>query len=321
MISTDFEALIHLMTDPSIHLRMQSCGTALRHRFFASSPSSSVRSTGTPSNYSTPIRSKAGRTPTQTPTSTILSSQKKLAHESPRRTPKTGPAATAFSVYQDPESAPSPAASTRTGSPFAPRPLALANRASTVLSHAPATPPSKQTTPKPTTPVVSVPATAFIVEAHAAAVNSPPPPSRIPVRKVDVASPSVPAASHRRFVSSPLTSPIRTVGTRPRVVSQPLLSGFKPPVDVDLSAGDVAAAAPARSASLKAVKRKPAPTFSAEFESTVPVSSKGSRTAADGTEEEVEQLSTPPADPVVEQGRGPSPSPGAFLSPRRRTHS
>lgn len=64
-----------------------------------------------------------------------------------------------------------------------------------------------------------------------------------------------------------------------------------------------------------------APTFSAEFESTVPVSSKGSRTAADGTEEEVEQLSTPPADPVVEQGRGPSPSPGAFLSPRRRTHS
>ncbi|GAA5848645.1 hypothetical protein JCM9279_002727 [Rhodotorula babjevae] len=284
LISTELEGLIHLMTDPSVHLRMQSCATALRHRFFEQSPSSTSarRAPGTPSSYSTPSRSKNGNKMVQTPTSTVSSAKQKGVRTSPRKTPKSG----AFAIFQDPEAAKSPAPSSRSTSSFAPRPLALANRASTNLSPAPETPVVK----KP-----AAPSAPTIVAEPRQLVKSPPAPSRIPVRKADVASPIAPASA-KRFVSGPLTSPIRTAaGVRPRVVSQPLLSSFKQPLGIEVPSSSFAAgvAAPTRSGSLKTVKRKPAPTFS-ELDCVPASSSKSSRTFVDEQVEEVQ------AAPVVE---------------------
>ena len=306
LISTELEALIHLMTDPSVHLRMQSCATALRHRFFEQSPpSSSARhAPGTPSSYSTPSRSKGGNKAVQTPTSTISGAKQKVTHASPRQTPKKA----AFAIFQDADPAPSPAPSTRSTSSFEPRPLALADRASTNLTPAPATPILK----KPVAP--PVPASA-VVASPRPTVKSPPAPSRIPVRRTDVVSPVAPASA-KRFVSGPLTSPIRTAtSVRPRVVSQPLLSSIRQPLDVDVvspsaAAAAVAVAAPTRSGSLKMVKRKPAPTFS-EPECIPASSSKSSRTFVDEQAEE-EQV-VPVVEPLVvaEASSSPPTSPCA----------
>ncbi|GAA5908847.1 hypothetical protein JCM8208_005599 [Rhodotorula glutinis] len=289
LISTELEALVHLMTDPSVHLRIQSCATALRHRFFDQSGSSSSgrRAPGTPSSYSTPSRSK---TAIHTPSSTVASVKQKSVHASPRQTPKN---AAPFAIFQDPEAAPSPAPSSRSTSSFAPRPLALANRASTNLSPAPETPVLKKAVTPP------VPASTVATEPRPT-IKSPPAPSRIPVRRADVASPVAPA-SVKRFVSNPLTSPIRPApGVRPRVVSQPLLSFVKQPLGAEVASTSGVGAGPARSGSLKTVKRKPAPTFS-ELDCVPSSSSKSSRTFVDeeAEEEQEDELERSIVEPVV----------------------
>ncbi|BGP51840.1 hypothetical protein JCM10450v2_007796 [Rhodotorula kratochvilovae] len=261
ILSSEFDSLIRQMVDPSVQLRMQSCATALRHRFFAQSPPSSARSPGTPSSYSTPSRTGVGHSRVQTPVSTTSSAQKKPKHASPRKMPKHDPKA--FAIFQD-SGVPSPAQTAGSVSPFSPRPLALANRVGTSRSPAPETPPSKAA-------AAPAPAPVQPPQSLARSVKSPPPPSRIPVRRGDLASPTRPRgtpAGQKRFVSSPLTSPIRhgAVGGRPRVGSQPLLSGFKvvePAEDENKPhAAATAADPPARSASLKSIKRKPPPAIS-----------------------------------------------------------
>ncbi|GJN94468.1 hypothetical protein Rhopal_007548-T1 [Rhodotorula paludigena] len=280
IISPDFEALIRHMIDPSVQLRAQSCATALRHRFFDVPPSPFTDRTKTPASFSTPTR------PTAAPvvaTASAAKTQKLMKGAgTPVKTPKAD--SKAFAIYQDPDAAaqvaPSPARTDSTASPFSPRPLALANRASTAR-----------------TPEASIKPTPVAAAKPQSVVVRSPPPSRIPVRKNEAfyaASPTPATASgHKRFVSNPLASPPRAGAglNRPRVVSQPLLSGtgIALPLATNPNKPSPTATAPTRSTSVKTVKRKPAPQLTElDFLPKLPKS----------TTQEVEALVSNPTSPV-----------------------
>ncbi|GAA6004668.1 uncharacterized protein JCM10292_005710 [Rhodotorula paludigena] len=280
IISPDFEALIRHMIDPSVHLRNQSCATALRHRFFDVPSSPFTGQTKTHAGLSTPTRPNAA--PVVGTASAAKAKKLMKGAGTPVKTPKAD--SKAFAIYQDPDAAaqvaPSPARTDTTASPFSPRPLALANRASTAR-----------------TPEASIkPAPVAAVKPQNVVVRSPPP-SRIPVRKNEAfyaASPTpAPASGHKRFVSNPLASlPLAGAGlNRPRVVSQPLLSGtgIALPLASNPNKPSPTAPTPTRSTSVKSVKRKPAPQLTElDFLPKLPKSST----------QEVEALVSNPTSPV-----------------------
>ncbi|BGP20225.1 hypothetical protein JCM10213_005921 [Rhodosporidiobolus nylandii] len=285
IISAEFGALIHLMVEPTPHLRIQSCASALRHPFFRPPSPHSNRPFASGADY-TPTRTALGKPASlvQTPSSTS-----KKAGGTPRKTPKTDERkkAAAFTIFQD-EEAPSPARTGDAVSPFSPRRDPLANRSNQPAPPPPATPTSKAapSTPKPFT------------------IKKTPPPSRIPVRKGDIGSPvalvksprsgTVLGGGHRRLISSP-TIPLSAV-------SQPLVEQ-PPPVPPVPSAAEVARLT--RSGSLQSVRRKPVPAFDADaFVKALPQT----QLTMDGeTDEDEEVLKSREASPVFrDEGKGSS---------------
>ncbi|GAA6054668.1 hypothetical protein JCM3770_006378 [Rhodotorula araucariae] len=257
ILSSEFGSLIRQMVEPTAQLRVQSCATALRHRFFEQSGSPFARSPGTPPSRGTPSRDDPDHAMLKTPQSPNSSVQKKPKHAAPHKTPKHDPKT--FAIFPDPRLS-TPTSTRHSVLPSAPSPLALADDTSTSRSPAPTTPPSK---------IAAVPphASALQPQTYPRNSRSSPPPSRIPVRKTEVAVPMRPPgapAGHKRFVSSPLASPIRhgAPGGRPRVASQPLHSTFQNIIGDEnkpcvAAAAAAAASPPARPASLKTVKAPP----------------------------------------------------------------
>ncbi|GAA6059732.1 hypothetical protein JCM10212_000260 [Sporobolomyces blumeae] len=238
-VSTEFEALVRLMVEPRPHLRLQSCGGALRHPFFdvPQTPKSkrhpqlsSSANAQSSSRQVTPVSNKT-RTPTQTPK------------------PKVEKGFRIFEDVEEPSSA-------RTGgsvSPFSPRPLTLVDRS----NHSPST---------TTTTVTAKPAPA--TKAIPLAFAKTPPASKIPVRRTD-------AARSTPCVKSP-TGRSRTVSSK-RIDSIPPVP--VPPIPLEIVARAQASVVPrpdsapsetvpppvrttslhGRSNSVSSVKRKPVP--------------------------------------------------------------
>uniref|UniRef100_A0A0K3CPP3 BY PROTMAP: gi/472585588/gb/EMS23139.1/ serine/threonine protein kinase [Rhodosporidium toruloides NP11] gi/647400728/emb/CDR46445.1/ RHTO0S12e04522g1_1 [Rhodosporidium toruloides] n=1 Tax=Rhodotorula toruloides TaxID=5286 RepID=A0A0K3CPP3_RHOTO len=306
IISTEFEALIHHMVEPSIELRMPSCGAALKHRFFdlPPSPFANIRNSVL---YTTPTKPTFAKSLVQTPSS---SAKKANRSDDDKVVAAPTPPRTATGV-----------------SPFSPRQEPLANR-----------------TNVQSVPTTQTPQKAPVKPANA--VKSPPPRSRIPVRtpKPDVTSPLVKSATpipsriptssgrpatlgHKRIVSSPTM-----LRTRPRVVSQPLLSKLaleepSPVEKADLTTNSGLT----RSSSVKSVKRKPVPAMTElDFVPTLPKTIKPARNpetisharedsgfGLSSTEEDEEVLASNPASPVpqLEADSSSDSSPSAPTTP------
>ncbi|KAL8279852.1 hypothetical protein RQP46_007702 [Phenoliferia psychrophenolica] len=90
-ISPEFESLIHAMVQPNINLRLQTCGHALRHRFFAAPPLQQVRST---QSLVKSLNSKSSATPPRSIGGTPTSSAQKSGRKGPK----------AIKIYQDDDS-------------------------------------------------------------------------------------------------------------------------------------------------------------------------------------------------------------------------
>ncbi|GAA6038292.1 hypothetical protein JCM8097_003927 [Rhodosporidiobolus ruineniae] len=273
IISSDFQSLIHLMVEPVVHLRMQTCGKALRHRFFDPPASPfSVQSV----SY-TPTRTALGKAASlvQTPSS---ASKKPSSGGAKVKTPKSHDRGKRFAIYEDAE-VPSPVRSGDEKSPFSPR-RDLENRKTPSPAPAPLVP----TTPKPFT----------------LGLKKTPPPSKIPVRKGDIGSP-VPLVAksptrsaflgHRRLVSSPSIPSHATKKPTP------------PPVPPLPHSVVTASSALTRSSSFKPIKRKPPPALEDEL-ACVQTLAKTKPTLATGEaeggheEEEEEALASGRTSPV-----------------------
>ncbi|BGP11529.1 hypothetical protein JCM10049v2_007436 [Rhodotorula toruloides] len=331
IISTEFESLIHHMVEPSIELRMPSCGAALKHRFFdlPPSPYANIRQSVL---YTTPTKPTPAKSLVQTPSSSAKKANRPVAQSPRRQTPASSSAKKKkqFVIYQDDDevvTAPTPPRAATGVSPFSPRQEPLANRTN-VQSVSTAQTPQKA----PVKP--------------ANVVKSPPPRSRIPVRppKPDITSPSAKSATpipsriptssgrpatlgHKRIVSSPTM-----LRTRPRVVSQPLLSKIAleetSPVETTDSSSKPRLA---RSSSVKSVKRKPVPAMTElDFVPTLPKTIKPVRDVhvpsharedsgfgLISAEEEEEVLASNPASPVpqLEADSSSDSSPSAPTTP------
>ncbi|GAA5830059.1 hypothetical protein JCM11251_006860 [Rhodosporidiobolus azoricus] len=290
IISQDFENLIHLMVEPVVHLRVQSCTKALRHRFF--DPPNSPFSTNSVSSVPdyTPTRTALGK-----PASLVQTPSPNTTRKTgtPRKTPNTSERKkqAGLTFYEDPRGVnDSPARTGESISPFSPRrePLVNTGRAN-------------QRTPPPA-PLPSTPKPFMLKKT--------PPPSRIPVsvRKGDIGSPlqktplkSGAVLGHRRLVSSP-SIPMR-------VVSQPL-----PPVPpIPIAKEETAATTLSRSSSLKtnSIKRKPVPVFDElAFVQALPKTQLMMSSEAEDTEgaedEDAEVLASRETSPVWQSGGGSS---------------
>ncbi|BGP35513.1 hypothetical protein JCM10296v2_007351 [Rhodotorula toruloides] len=330
IVSTEFESLIHHMVEPSVELRMPSCGAALKHRFFdlPPSPFANIRNSVL---YTTPTKPTPAKSLVQTPSSSAKKANRPVAPTPKQQTPASSSAKKKkqFVIYQDDDDAvavPTPPRTTTGVSPLSPRQEPLANRTN-VQSTTTQTP--QKAPDKP-----------------ANVVKSPPPRSRIPVRtpKPEVTSPlaksatpipsRIPTSSgrpatlgHKCIVSSPTM-----LRTRPRVVSQPLLSKIAleetSPVETTEPSSKPGLA---RSSSVKAVKRKPVPTMmELDFVPTLPKTVKPARnpdtsshTREDcgfgliSAEEEEEVLASNPASPVpqLEADSSSHSSPSAPTTP------
>lgn len=320
IISSEFESLIRHMVDPSIEFRMPTCGAALKHRFFdlPPSPFANVRNSVL---YTTPTKPTPAKSLVQTPSSSAKKANRHSAHTPKQQTPASSSIKKKkqFVIHQDEDdvaaAAPTPPRTGVDSSPFSPRQEPLATRTNIRPNVATASP-----TQTPNKPVVK----------PASTIKSPPPRSRIPVRtpKPDVASPlakSVAAATpipsriptsagrpatlgHKRIVSSPTM-----LRTRPRVVSQPLLSKIAVAETWPVEESDVSnKTALTRALSVKSIKRKPVPTLTElDFVPTLPKNVKASANVDEpspvdasvgfgplSVEEEEEVLASNPASPV-----------------------
>ncbi|GAA5868767.1 hypothetical protein JCM8547_005371 [Rhodosporidiobolus lusitaniae] len=217
ILSHDFEDLIHMMVEPKVELRAQGCEKLLNHKFFSRSPAAS--------RYASPADTPT-RAPQKTPSS-LIETPTATTTPTPRKTPKSHERKKAFAIFEDEPEVPSPRKGNST-TPFSPRP-ALVDRVNRVTTAAPST-------PKP-----------FLLKRT-------PPPSKIPVSKNNIGSPTplVPKTprsgavlGHRRLVSSPTLPSRSTFSPTPPVPPLPSTQTF------NLS----------RSSSLKSVRRKPVPTL------------------------------------------------------------
>ncbi|GAA6024745.1 hypothetical protein JCM8202_002908 [Rhodotorula sphaerocarpa] len=213
-LSPEFRNLIESMVHPSVKRRMPSCAAALRHAFFAPSPVASPpalpRRPPQPARIDTESAapSASHRLATEAPRS-------EQAVSTPRKAAKAEAAGGQAFVIREDSSSDLP--STPPATSFSPRRLALVERTNT----------SPQQAPEPDT---------VLAARLAKIVKSPPPPSRIPVRKAEISTPLSKTAAataftptttnmHKRIASTPLAFPPKVPApSRPRVVSQPLLS-------------------------------------------------------------------------------------------------
>ncbi|BGP27775.1 serine/threonine protein kinase [Rhodotorula toruloides] len=338
IISTEFESLIRHMVEPSIKLRMPSCGAALKHRFF-DLPPSPFADTRNSILYTTPTKPTPAKSLVQTPSSSAKNANRPVTQAPKQQTPASSSAKKKkqFVIYQDDNMSavmPTPPCTGTGVSPFSPRQEPLANRTNVQPG---ATDPSTTQTPQKT------------AVRPASAVKSPPPRSRIPVRtpKPDITSPpaktvasAAPVPSrilnsagrpatlgHKRIVSSPTM-----LRTRPRVVSQPLLSKFALEETSPVEQPDaVNKAGLTRSSLVKSVKRKPVPSMTElSFVPTLPKTIKpagvvepvlhaltDSSSGLASAEEEEEVLASNPASPVplLEADSSSDSSPSAPTTP------
>ncbi|GAA5903049.1 hypothetical protein JCM5296_001722 [Sporobolomyces johnsonii] len=305
IVSSDFEALVRSMVEPSPHVRLQSCGKALRHRFFEPPTS--------------PFSTRSGNTTTFTPTRSGMSSAKAVSlvqtpgssgKKSPahRRTPKNDEVKKAFTIYQDAE-APSPARTGDSHSPFSPRAAPLANRS----NHSPS--------PATATPSHAVP-TGSKIPPLTALTQKTPPPSKIPIRKTDISSPLVKSApssaraiGHKRFVSMP-------IAVVPALPSQPSPNPSPPPPEeqvekaVDRPVSRSSSSRATRPGSVSSARRKPVPVLEdVEFKmsSLMP----DDRTEDDEDEEVLASNRTSPVMMDSTSGRESSGSDSAPSTPNR----
>ncbi|GAA5963340.1 hypothetical protein JCM21900_002044 [Sporobolomyces salmonicolor] len=247
IVSSDFEALVRSMVEPSPHVRLQSCGKALRHRFFEPPIS--------------PFSTRSGNTTSFTPTRPGMSSSKAVslvqtpgsnAKKSPahHRTPKNDEVKKAFTIYQD--ATLSPARTGDSHSPFSPRAAPLANRSNRSPSPATTTPSHASPTPAPS----KIPPLPTLTQKT-------PPPSKIPIRKSDISSPLVKSATssatairHQKLVSMP-------IAVIPCIASQPSPNPSLPPKDqVEKAVRPVyrsSSLKAARPGSISSARRKPVP--------------------------------------------------------------
>ncbi|GAA6020496.1 hypothetical protein JCM11491_001375 [Sporobolomyces phaffii] len=279
IISKELENLVRLMIAADPGLRLQSCGQALKHRFFNLAPSrldERIHKTSTSTRkHEIESTSKSSKTP-------IKSSSGKIP---PRSTPKKK-AEKGFAIFQD-DDAPSPARTGRSASPFSPRSKPLGNATNHSHALAEAIPPLSKVT--------------------SALPSKTPPRSRIPIRKPVVLSPSVKAPpvnllAARTFIAD-TSSPVppippsyvatEKVGTEAErtLEDQPLTNS---------SSGLI------RSTSINSVRRKPVPAlFDESFELADQSGSSLAGNAADqpvDREEEEEVLSSNRTSPVFFDG-------------------
>ncbi|GAA5872039.1 hypothetical protein JCM16303_000953 [Sporobolomyces ruberrimus] len=159
LISSDLESLVRVMVEVDPHLRLQSCGKALQHRFFDPLESRNDKiSTNPTSETPTRMAQYKIRSMSKTPTS----SAKKAHRSTPKKKGEKG-----FLVFQDDDNTTSPSQSVTRPSP---RSGALAN----------------VTNQSPSGEVASLP---FRKISSSLAKKSPAP-SRIPVRKVQGPKPA-----------------------------------------------------------------------------------------------------------------------------------
>ncbi|GAA5906348.1 hypothetical protein JCM6882_002706 [Rhodosporidiobolus microsporus] len=319
IISPEFASLIHLMVEPAVHLRMQSCAKAMRHKFFEPPASPfSTQSASSAADY-TPTRTALGKPASLVQAPSPSATRKAGAAATPHKTPKTDERKKqqqpGFKIYEDEDaaSAPSPARTGASTSPFSPRRDPLATRSNERAPSPAAVAAAAVGTGAPSTP-----------KPFKVTLKKTPPPSRIPVsvRKGDISSPlqKTPMKTgaglglgHRRLVSSPSPSiPLR-------VASQPLLSQAVPPVPP-------VPAHLTRSTSLKSttnsVKRKPVPQFDeVAFVQALPktqlvMSGSSSEEEKDEDEDEDEEvLRSRETSPVWRSGGGGTSSDSAPTTP------
>ncbi|GAA6008385.1 hypothetical protein JCM10207_000108 [Rhodosporidiobolus poonsookiae] len=301
IVSSDFETLIHLMIEPKVPFRMQSCRKALQHRFFDLPASPFSTHSAANSASFTPTRTALGKPASlvQTPTSS--------AKKPPHRTPKSEERKKGFLIYQDEESA-SPARTGDSVSPFSPRRDALGSRSN-----------RPSPTAAPVTPAAKTAASPFTPKPFT--LKKTPPPSKIPVRKGDIGSPAPlvkgiapPTPTHRtgavlghkRIVSSP-TLPFRSVGAQPPVPQVPLHFAQTPEQGqekVTLS----------RASSLKSVRRKPVPALQEiDFVPTLP------QTGMVAQDDVEEVLVSGPTSPIVAESLSATSSSSAPTTPDTET--
>ncbi|KAI5481803.1 hypothetical protein MNV49_000080 [Pseudohyphozyma bogoriensis] len=188
-ISQELESLVHHMVEPNVSLRIQSCGKALKHRFFdpplplmrnkastSSSFDSSSRFTATPP--------RSGSVPT-TPRSSAHKAHRNANTNSihtPSKLVKTDERKKQFKVFDDAATtSPSPVRPRTTSKPTPTRVLTERNSFVSVKSPSKPPPPPLPSSPSPAA-IPTSPPPAVHPKVHAT-------PSKIPVRKVDISSP------------------------------------------------------------------------------------------------------------------------------------
>ncbi|GAA5958280.1 hypothetical protein JCM3765_004777 [Sporobolomyces pararoseus] len=244
LISRDFESLIRLMVEVNPHLRLQSCGKALQHRYFdppraqMNGKSSELQALSFTSDSSKGLES---------------SLNSKVASPIPngrRSTPKKKKEDKTFVVYQD-ENVCTPPRTGDSGSPFSPRnngALSNLTNQSPTSTDSPSARQRKPSSPRVTSPLNNT--------------KRAPAPSRIPVRKVTVTSPVAtktqkPSPRKTQFFADdsvpvpPL--PISTIPGSPDVDTVPPRNQ---PEDKPLTASPSLLN---RSTSVSSVRRKPVP--------------------------------------------------------------